>query len=322
VDARETVYALFQDPADQVCRVRIYRAAPRSSGLALTDTDGQRAWSQVAECEFGPGAAEGNQFGFPEIHAMAADAGGNLFLADKANALIWRMRPTDAGHRFEPVVGQAGTHRLPGGQVQTLGQPILKPTALAVTGDGDLVFGCDSTLYQATAPGTDGHPWQEALKPPFHCPPPPKVQVGGAQVEETFVETPKTSFAHSGILLSLGRNNKGVPVPGRAFDLGAALQNCETFFKEGQRSRHLTQVLELAYGAGEAARAAAGADPESLALAERFFQLYVDNFTIRAQDNGKYPDRFEAAENHLAQIQLKLRELKASESKGPETKTS
>ena len=154
MDLNRRVYVLVSDPDAQVCRIRIYGMAPGAPGWALQD-----------EVRFGPGADQGNGFGFPVIPAMATDSKGNLFLADPANGLIWMMRGADRS--LHPIVGKAGVLRFPGESLQALDAPLSALNALAVTGQDDLCISCGDAIYMVTAPGSHAHPWTPPL--PVAC---------------------------------------------------------------------------------------------------------------------------------------------------------
>lgn len=150
VDLQNRVYVLTEDADAQECVLTVYGTAASAPG----------AWVGLRRTPFGPGAAVGAAYGFPDIQAMAADTKGNLYLADLGNALVWRFSEDDGS--LAPVAGTPMVHELTGEGTRPLDAPLYRPMGLAVTGDDDLLVTCGDALVQITAPGLPGQPWTPA----------------------------------------------------------------------------------------------------------------------------------------------------------------
>ena len=160
LDAAGHVFVLEEDRARQL--VTIHKYTP--------PTLAHRQWRADGKLTLGPGGAIGQQVGIPRIHGMAADSRGQLFLADSANGLVWKVNPglTDATvmwgrYPFQaPLVPPGGA-----GHVDPmLSQALYQPHRIAVTPEDDLILTCGHALLRFTAPGTPADPWQAPLPRP------------------------------------------------------------------------------------------------------------------------------------------------------------
>ena len=132
------------------------------------------AWQEVATLSLGPQGQAGQRYGMPEIHGMAADSKGRLFLADTANGLIWRVESNL--HRAELVAGQypfLESTRGPKG----LGTPLYQVHRIAVTAMDHLIVTAGHALLRITAPGSADAPWT----PPARDGRPASPAVGGGK---------------------------------------------------------------------------------------------------------------------------------------------
>ena len=104
----------------------------------------------------GPRGRFGKEFGMPEVHSMAADSRGNLFLADTANGLVWMV-----SRDMQNVEVVAGGFPLLTSTLDAkpLHAGLYQPRGIAVTPMGDLVLSAGHALLQITCPGTDHSPW-------------------------------------------------------------------------------------------------------------------------------------------------------------------
>jgi hypothetical protein len=274
VDSRSRIHVLIPDPASQVCRIRTYDPVESK----------RPQWDLAREADFGPGAVQANGFGFPEIVAMAPDSKGNLFLADRANGVIWMLREAD--HGFYPIVGTPGIHLFPGQAAQALDFPILAPTALDVTGDDDLCFASGEAIFQATAPGTAAFPWERGPAPDFKSQPVKEAKELPAGSKAPQDET-------SQMLLGLRGGSKALA----AHDYAQAVNGFRTYLKGGiehykewldlegpdrvsvqARIEKYEQVLNWMFQAGDQAFTASASDPDQMQVAKAAFKALHDVF--------------------------------------------
>jgi hypothetical protein len=139
------------------------RTTPLGGDLVLTKyrqptATGSAEWDEVSHIAICPGdQLEARNCGMPDIKDMVVDTKGNVYLADSANGMIWRVEAD-----FSALERVAGKYPYigflqPGNA--TPDTPLGPLGGLALTRHDDLMFLLGESVCQFTGPGTASTPW-------------------------------------------------------------------------------------------------------------------------------------------------------------------
>ncbi|GEM_PF-1622313 len=155
VAACKGLAALAMDPAGNVFVLEMERVK-QLARLTKYHKSEAGDWTAAGAIAIGPGGRTGTASGVPDIHGMAADSHGYLFLADTANGLVWKVSPD-----LQQIGVVAGSYPFltstRGGK--PLDAPLYQPHRIAVTPMNDLIVTAGHAVLQITAPGTQDAPW-------------------------------------------------------------------------------------------------------------------------------------------------------------------
>jgi hypothetical protein len=146
-DRAGNLFVLLRQPDRQVMTLQRYTHGPGPDA----------AWAMAGPAlDFGPDAEAGHALGMPDIHTMAVDSKGDLFLADFANSVIWKAR-----RDLDRIADAVGDWPFVAGLAEASGlrSPLGQPRGLAVTAQDHLVFTFGQAVAMVTGPGTPDSPW-------------------------------------------------------------------------------------------------------------------------------------------------------------------